>query len=421
MPAPVEPHGEIVKNPRAGRTSPDIADALAVAVQVCFGVVSIAQGVSLGTSGDPTVAPRDRRPRVSAADAADLLVGTAWGAARLSGRLATSGSRVVVPLVGLVARPPLVPRRLQPGHGARRLIERWERDRPETLRSLGGWTATALPWALDAALSQLDVRRLVRIVLDHVDLNAVVADVVKQLDVDAVTLAVLRRADLTSVTTSAITNTDLDRVLDEALRCVDLDTAMANMLTRVDLDRAVATLVERLDLDPLLTAVLARLDLSAAVSSALDQLDLTQLVLDQVDLQRLVAEVVQRLDLTAIVIDQVDLAKVVSAALQRVDLNRIVLEQVDLIGVAEYVVEGIDLPEIIRESTSSVASEAVRVIRLQGAEGDVAIARAVDRLLHRRRHRHVDTIPEQPPTSPDAPEGSTWQGVAMGREESTDE
>jgi hypothetical protein len=355
MPAQFDRQTVIVRVPQAVRTSPDIADAVAQAVRLCFGVLSIAQAVVLRTSEDPTVAARERRPLIPAVDVVDLLVGTAWGAARLSGRLATAGSRVVVPLVGLVARPPLVPRRLQPGHGARLVIERWQRDRPETVRSLGSWSATALPGAVDAVLTQLDVQRLAKVVLDHVDLDALVADVVQRLDVDAVTGVVLSRADLTSIASSAITNTDLDRVLDQALEGIDLDSLLATALERVDL--------------------------APVVASALDKLDLTQ-----------------------IVVDQVDLGRVVSAALQRVDLTQIVLEQVDLIGVAEYVVDGIDLPEIIRGSTGSVASEAVRVMRLQGVEGDAAVARMVDRLLHRRRDRRVDTNPEQPDALSDASE-----------------
>ena len=355
MPEPGDRQGVIVRAAPAVRRSPDIADAVAQAVRVCFGVVSIAQSLALPSSKDSTGDPREGQQWMPAVDFADLMVGTAWGAVRLSGRLATSGSRVVIPLVGLTARPPLVPQALQPGHAARQVIARWQRDRPETVRSLGSWSAAALPAAVDAVLSQLDVPRLISHVLDNLDLDALVAEVVKRLDVDTIATAVLSRADLTSIASNAIANTDLDRVLDEAL--------------------------EGLDLDALLTSVLARVDLSRVASSALDQLDLTQDVLDHVDL-----------------------ASVVSAAVERIDLTQIVLEQVDLIGVAEYVVDGIDLPDIIRDSTGSVASEAVRVIRLQGVEGDAAIARAVDRLLHRRRGRRLDTSPEPTETSPDAPD-----------------
>ena len=63
------------------------------------------------------------------------------------------------------------------------------------------------------------------------------------------------------------------------------------------------------------------------------------------------------------------------------------MEQVDLVGVAEYVVAEIDLPEIIRASTGSVASEAVRGLRMQGVDADQAVARVVDRMLFRRGRR----------------------------------
>jgi hypothetical protein len=350
MPAQFDRQIVIVREPQDPRTSPDIADAVAHVVRLCFGFLSIAQAVVLRDSENSTVAVQQRPPLIPAVDAVDLLVGTAWGAARLSGRLARSSSRVVVPVVGLVARPPLLPRRLQPGHGARLVIERWQRDRPETVRSLADWSSTVLPGAVDAVLSQLDAVRLANVVLDRVDLDALVVDVVQRVNVSTVTEAVLSRLDLTGIASSAIANTDLDRVIEEAL--------------------------EGIDLDALLSSGLGRVDLAPVVTSALDKLDLTQIVLDNVDL-----------------------GTVVSAALQRVDLTQIVLEQVDLIGVAEYVVDGIDLPDIIRGSTGSVASEAVRVVRLQGVESDVAVARVVDRLLHRRRDRRIDTNPEKPDAS----------------------
>jgi hypothetical protein len=141
---------------------------------------------------------------------------------------------------------------------------------------------------------------------------------------------------------------------------VDLDRLLIDVVDRVDLDRLVAHVLRGLDLDRVATELLGRL----AMDPLLDQLDLTELVLDHVDL-----------------------GAVVAAALERIDLTQIVLQRVDLIDVAEYVVEGIDLPEIIRESTGSVASEAVRGLRMQGVDADLAIAQVVDRVLHRRRGR----------------------------------
>ena len=82
--------------------------------------------------------------------------------------------------------------------------------------------------------------------------------------------------------------------------------------------------------------------------------------------------------------EEIDLGRLVTEAVQQVDLTEVVMEQVDLIGVAEYVVAGIDLPEIIRASTGSVASEAVRGLRMQGVDADLAVARIVDRVLFRR-------------------------------------
>jgi hypothetical protein len=336
-----------------GPASADLADVLAQAVKLGFGLASLGLGVALRTLAEPpATVPRNRGMRMPVSDFADVLVGTAWGAARLSGRLAATGARIAAPVLGLALRPPLVPRRLQPGYRVQLMTERWRRDRPETVRALGRWSATALPGALDATLAQVDLERVVTVVLDRVDLNVLVADVVRRLDLDALVVAVLER--------------------------LDLDSLVQTSLNRLDLNPIVSTVITRADIDAIATTALAQIHLELVVSAALDQLDLTQLVLDRVDLER-----------------------VVSAALQGIDLTQIVLQQVDLLGVAEYVVEGIDLPEIIRDSTGSVASEAVRGLRMQGVDADVAVGRVVDRMLRRRRHRRTEKAPEQL-SSPDA-------------------
>lgn len=344
-------HHTVVHDLGASPPPADLADAVAQGVKLGFGIVSLGVGVALRTLGErPATVPGRPGPRIPVSDVADLLVGTAWGAARLSGRLAATGARVTAPVVGLALWPPFMPRRLQPGFGLQLLVERWRSDRPETLRALGRWSAEAVPGAVDATLAQVDVERVVGVVLDRVDLDALMADIVGRLDLDALMAAVLERLDLDSLVQTSLNNLDLDPVV-------------ASVLTRTDVD-AVATIA------------LAQIHLEPVVSAALDQLDLTQLVLDRVDLER-----------------------VVTGALEPLDLTSIVVDQVDLIRVAEYVVEGIDLPEIIRESTGSVASEAVRGLRMQGVDADAAVGRVVDRMLHRRRHRRSDEAPEQPASS----------------------
>ena len=102
------------------------------------------------------------------------------------------------------------------------------------------------------------------------------------------------------------------------------------------------------------------------------------------------------------VLDRVDLGRVIASALEQVDLTATVMDDVDLVQVAEYVVTAIDLPEIIRESTGSVASEAVRGLRVQGVDADVAVARAVDRLLPAGQPPGPEvTLPSQVADGPD--------------------
>ena len=344
----------IVHDSRMAPASVDLADAVVQGVRAGFGLVSLGIGVALqavGESGETV--PRPSGLRMPVSDVADVLMGTAWAAARLSGRVVATGAQITAPAVGLVLRPPLVPRRLQPAYGLQLMVERWRRDRPEALRTLGRWSATTLPGAVDAALGQVDTEQVAAVVLDRVDLDTLVADVLRRLDLTALTLAVLRGLDLTRIASTAIDHTDLDSAVNDA--------------------------IGRLDVDEVATRVL-------------DQLDLTALVLDRVDLERVVASALKSLDLTSIVVDQVDLGVVVAAALQHVDLTQIVMQQVDLVGVAEYVVDAIDLPEIIRDSTGSVASEAVVGLRMQGVDADVAVGRVVDRILRRHRQRRTEIV-----------------------------
>ena len=110
-----------------------------------------------------------------------------------------------------------------------------------------------------------------------------------------------------------------------------------------------------------------------AIDLVLDQLDLTQLVLDHVDIERIVASV----DLNEVV-EQLD----VDAVADRLDIER-VIARLDLAKLSLEVIERIDLPEIIRTSTGTVASESVRVVRMQTFGADRAISGLVNRMLGR--------------------------------------
>jgi len=335
MRAPRDHHGHIVHDLPVAPLGPQ--DAVVQGVRAGFGGLSLGVGVALRALEESATAPPPSGSRVPVSDVADLLAGTAWAVARLSGRLAAAGARITAPVLGLVLRPPLVPLRLQPAYGVNLVVTRWRRDRPETLRTLGRVSAAALPGVVDAALGQVDVDEVATVVLDRLDLDVLVAEIVGRLDVEMATLAVLARVDLTRIASTAIESTDLARVIEDALG--------------------------RVDLDALLTSALGRINL------------------------------------TSVVTEQVDLGGVVAAALEHVDLTQIVMQQVDLIGVAEYVVDGIDLPEIIRDSTGSVASEAVVGLRMQGVDADLVLGRVVDRMLHRRRERRAEQGP-QPVGSP---------------------
>lgn len=119
-----------------------------------------------------------------------------------------------------------------------------------------------------------------------------------------------------------------------------------------------------------------------------EHVDLTPLVRQVVDLDALVAgldvdAVARRLDVDAVA-TRLD----VDAVARRLDVDAVV-DRVDLVALVQEVIAEIDLPGIIRDSTGSVASSTVRGVRMQSVSGDEAVARAVDRLRLRGRHRMV--------------------------------
>jgi hypothetical protein len=186
---------------------------------------------------------------------------------------------------------------------------------------------------------------------------------------------------------SALLDVMVPAVVDALLRRIDLTETVKRY---VDLDSIVA----EVDLD----AAAVRLD----VDAILDRLDLTEIVRERVELDELVAAV----DLDKAV-GRVDLDKAVSrvdldAVAIRIDLDALI-DRIDLVELAEGVIAEVDLPEIIRESTSSVASDTVRGVRMQGISGDEALGRAVGRLRLRRSRRAAPA----PPVDGSAPVGGS--------------
>jgi hypothetical protein len=120
-------------------------------------------------------------------------------------------------------------------------------------------------------------------------------------------------------------------------------------------------------------------------------------VLEQVDLNSVVArvdldQVIERLDLDAIV--------------ARVDVQAI-LRRVDMAGVVEQVMEEVDIAEIVRESSSTMATETVDALRVQGMNADRMLGRIVDRVLRRGAERQTGPAPAPtaalPPGEPQEP------------------
>jgi hypothetical protein len=145
------------------------------------------------------------------------------------------------------------------------------------------------------------------------------------------------------------------------LDAIDLDQVVA----RVDLERIIA----RVDID----AIAARIDLDAIIT--------------RIDIDAIAA----RIDLDAIA-SRIDLDAVVA----RVDIDAI-LARVDLPGLTEQVIDEVDLGEIIRESSSTMASETVDALRVQGMRVDGLVSRVVDRILLREEPRQTGPSPRELP------------------------
>lgn len=339
-------------------------------VGTVFGLVAIVLEVARGAD---RAAPGER----SRAVLLDAAMGAAWSGARLASRGAELAGRVAAPVVGLVLDPPLVPGALHPRRPLEALAGRWRSDRATLARQALRSTRDAAPPTVGAAV------RLV-------DIDAVLAAAVDEVDVDALVARVVARMDLTAAAEAALAGLDVEALAAATVSRVQLDPLVARVVAEVDTVAAVERVMAALPADDLVAAVVAHLDMPALIRAALQQVDLTPIVVESVDLGAVVAAALDEVDLTALVVERVDLARVVTAALDGLDVTRIVMERVDLPLVASTVIDQIDLAGTIRDSTGSVATEAVRGVRLTSVDADRAVARLVDRFTLRRRGRSLD-------------------------------
>jgi hypothetical protein len=146
----------------------------------------------------------------------------------------------------------------------------------------------------------------------------------------------------------------------------------------------------------------ARALIAALAATVLDQIDLDRIV-DRVDPNQVAARIdlnaiVERIDIDAIA-SRIDLDAIANridldAIVGRVDLDAIVA-RIDLPGLTEQVIEEVDLGEIIRESSSTMASETVDALRVQGMRVDGLVSQIVDRMLLRKGQRQTGPLHEE--------------------------
>ncbi|HET6812494.1 MAG TPA: hypothetical protein VFJ69_00555 [Actinomycetota bacterium] len=163
---------------------------------------------------------------------------------------------------------------------------------------------------------------------------------------------------------------------------LDLDGWAARGLAEQRRAQAVAVNAVRALIAELATAVLDEIDLDEVVA----RVDLDRIVA-RVDLNQIAA----RIDLDAVA-GRLDLDAIVA----RVDLDAIV-SRVDIPGLTEQVIDEVDLGEIIRESSSTMASESVDALRVQGMRVDGLVSRIVDRILLRQGQRQTGPPAEDLP------------------------
>jgi hypothetical protein len=164
---------------------------------------------------------------------------------------------------------------------------------------------------------------------------------------------------------------------------LDLDDWAARGLAEQRRAQAVAVNAGRALVAALAAAVLDEIDLDQVVA----RVDIGRVV-DRVDPNQVAAridldEIVARVDVDAVAA-RIDLDAIVS----RVDIDAIVA-RVDLPALMEEVIDEVDLGEIIRESSSTMATETVDALRVQGMRVDGLVSRVVDRILLRQGERQT--------------------------------
>jgi hypothetical protein len=218
------------------------ADELAVvlhqAARATFGATALITDVVLRTLSEsaPARSGDRREASLAASEAVDVALGLGWGLAHVADRLVGLANKVASPALSLVLAPPLVPEKLHAARLLRRVSLGWRAERPDAVRSLYAWSASAAPAASDLALSLVDVDELV---------------------------------------SSAVARLDLTRLVEQVLAGLDLTPVVENVVQRMDLEEIVGTALDQLDLTQL---VLERVDLVRVVDVIMDEIDLPEII-----------------------------------------------------------------------------------------------------------------------------------------------
>ena len=176
----------------------------------------------------------------------DVVVGVSALAAATAAGVGRRARRVVRPAVGLMLRPPLVPRRYRADTLLSGLAQYGLSRRPELRRQLAARLAPVLPEIVAVILEPLDLTEIVK---NSVDLDEVVAGVdldkaVERLDLNKV----LVRLDIPGLAEGVIAEVDLAEIIRQSTGSVASETVRGVRMQSIAGDEAIGRAVGRIRL-----------------------------------------------------------------------------------------------------------------------------------------------------------------------------
>lgn len=192
----------------------------------------------------------------------DAALGASWQVLSLTGRSASTLSRLAAPMTRVVVDPPFVPHQLRMGTWIERSAAHWRQRQPTAEAAAAVVRDTLVVATVDTALEPVDLTELVidqvdlcrvveaalteldltQIVLTDVDLERVANAVLDQIDLDQVAL---QRMDTLAIASYVIDGIDLPGIIRESTGSVASETVRSVRMQSVEADEFVQRTVDR--------------------------------------------------------------------------------------------------------------------------------------------------------------------------------